>query len=358
MFMRRSIPCDHDDGCIARYKCQTDGKSLCCRCMAQHPLHHNIKLILHENEEHESHKVPTIKTFHIDLYSQLSFMILNHCLSQRHLTLVRQNLGPFAHSPRLQYGDPQIEHSHLLQFGNLQVLSIVECYMAPFLLESISTLIFRMQSLVTLSFRNSRFGYDTFTQKGFASLMKAISATFSLQSLDLSRTHFETLGMYTQSFPSMLNINASLTHVDISGNSFDPQRVLKWLHFQLPSLKSFVMQECVNKIKFNEGPVLVNLNSLLMVTNLEILNLNDFEVYRMFGGLHGNRSLRKLTLKNFPVLDSVSTLIQQELIEKCHLGFCLEFVDMRIDQPVSWLGILQSSLQLMNPLVEVIKFNL
>jgi len=231
--------------------------------------------------------------------------------------------------------------------------------MVPSILESISNLISRMQSLVTLSFRNSRFGNDTFTQKGFASLMKAISATCSLQSLDLSCTHFETLGIYTETFPSMLKINASLTHVDISGNPFDPQRVLKWLHFQLLSLKSFVMQDCVNKIKYNEwGPVLVNLNSLLIVTNLEILNLNDFEVYRMFGGVHGNRSLRKLTLKNFPGLDSVSTRIQQDLVEKCHHGFCLEFVDFRIDQPVSWFGILQSSLQLMNPLVEVIKFNL
>ena len=226
--------------------------------------------------------------------------------------------------------------------------------MVPSLLESISNLIFRMQSLVTLSFRNSRFGYDTFTQKGFASLMKAISATFSLQSLDLSRTHFETLGMYTETFPSMLNINASLTHVDISGNSFDPQRVLKWLHFQLPSLKSFVMQECSNKIKYKEWcRELVNLNSLLMVTNLEILNFNDFKVYRMFGGLHGNRSLRKLTLKNFHHSEPVTTPRLQELYEKCHLGFCLAFVE-----PVKWFGILQSSLQMMNPLVEMITFNL
>ena len=135
--MARSIPCDHDDGCIARYKCQTDGKSLCCRCMAQHPLHHNINFILHEKEQQESHKVSTMKTFHIDLYFQLSFIILNHCLSQRHLTLVRQNLGIFGHSHLLQFGNLQFEHSHLLQFGNLQVLSLVDCFMAPFILESI-----------------------------------------------------------------------------------------------------------------------------------------------------------------------------------------------------------------------------
>jgi hypothetical protein len=69
----------------------------------------------------------------------------------------------------------------------------------------------------------------------------------------------------------------------------------------------------------------------------------------MFGGVHGNRSLRKLTLKNFPE----TTPRLQKLYEKCLLGFCLEFVEH-----VSWFGILQSSLQMMNPLVEVITFNL